>query len=334
MVRLIGKVPGWPKRHPFLLLLIVGALGAVALRFFGLNLWLWAGAVLLTMITIALARLILQANSPLAKIGAGVLAVTVIGSTAVVLFSFKGVVVFLWLFSWLAEKLGTGDAQLNSYLASAIAAITALVGVWILGAFFKGYKKSALTVLACLISGYFFLLYQVAEEPLFTARGEGAKCYARGPGGQLEFCACNRKVHPVTGDPCRRITPESAYWWDAMNSGPIRRRRITPTPEMEPFSPVDGSPQYWYYEDAEGRLEIFDAPGHHPRVDVMLRPVDGPAAEKIFKHLRTSGTDRFIIDGPAAAATSEQPTTDSTKPHQTLIDDYQSLWGRLYGGKP
>jgi hypothetical protein len=77
---------------------------------------------------------------------------------------------------------------------------------------------------------------------------------------------------PDTGRECKLLTPQMTEKYNAYKDG--RRPQMVTEADPAFFDPVSGEPITWYAKANDGRIELFDLMGFHPKTGEELKPVD------------------------------------------------------------
>jgi hypothetical protein len=79
-------------------------------------------------------------------------------------------------------------------------------------------------------------------------------------------------IDPDTGRECKLLTPQMTEKSDAYKGG--RRPQMVTETDRAFFDPISGEPITWYAKANDGRVELFDLMGFHPKTGEELKPVD------------------------------------------------------------
>jgi hypothetical protein len=184
------------------------------------------------------------------------------------------ILAFLLVFPWIVDHLVKAGCDL--WLARLITvpiAFVIIIGLGLAASFSSVKRRAGLAVFTIALMAWSFAMFQISRDYIFDPiSGQAKKCYAVTPGGH-EAVSCAWKVHPLYGSVVQPATREmvSAEW--VTKNGLPRIHRIDPEKTMCFFA-QDGSPLVWYYQRANGTLDLFSQPGMHPQLNVPLKPVD------------------------------------------------------------
>jgi hypothetical protein len=82
------------------------------------------------------------------------------------------------------------------------------------------------------------------------------------------------------------------------------------------FDSTTSEPKVWYCESEEAGIELFDAPGYHPRNGQQLKPIGPAVVARIMKLLRTDAQQKMA---------EEEQMRARPHPPERIACDYSSL---------
>ena len=206
------------------------------------------------------------------------------------LFLLKHVLAFLWILPWIVEKVIVSG--INPWLAKAISAIGLIFLILSISMVFsikKWKRQTGFCFFGFLFVLYFVGMFFMTQDNNYDSSGKIIKCCAVTPYG-TETVSCAWIVHPVYGTQVKPCTKEDIISKAIKEKGIPKMDSITPTSDMRFFA-QDGTPFFWYYQYPDGRIELFDEPGHHPRLNVVLSPVNSGIVQELFQYLDQGKTD-------------------------------------------
>ncbi|MDO8261242.1 MAG: hypothetical protein Q7T50_07185 [Candidatus Magasanikbacteria bacterium] len=235
---------------------------------------------------------------------------------ALVLFGlwvFGDALAILTVYPWLSGKIA--QTGLNIWLARALSLIILSACVFFtfpqIFSLKSKTRKIGYVKLMIFFSLFMVGMYLAEKDRAFDQQGVAIKCYTINPTGEVEFCACSEKVHPQYGTPVLPVTKtitEQVYY---KNNTPQRIKRVIPTLDMRLFS-ADGTPLFFFYQYPDGRIELFDKPGHHPNLATPLHPLTPEIAMIINQSLREGRKDMIVTDNPGETSKVTDPPTYKT----------------------
>lgn len=182
-----------------------------------------------------------------------------------------------------AVEVLTDRYGINTFLAKAIA--TGLLVPLAVGAKrgFASQKRSfGARVFTGLYGGaYFLVMYGVSRNASFSHKtGEALQYCAQTPEGLR--CFDSPGFDPKYGIELQPVTPEMKQQVERRRLGQLPHTvPLEEFPQLQLFDPISGEPKYWYYRAPSGDIELFDAPGIHPRTQEPLRVVDSAVVPEI-----------------------------------------------------
>ena len=70
------------------------------------------------------------------------------------------------------------------------------------------------------------------------------------------------------------VTPELAVNLERAERGQVPARIVPKNlDDIQFFDTLSGQPRVWYFRGADGAIELYSQPGHHPAFGDELRPV-------------------------------------------------------------
>ncbi len=222
---------------------------------------------------------------------------------------YGNVLAFLFLFDNIVKSIAT-NMNIDIWLAR--------IATIILGLIFINYVSPLIFTLntrkrrlGYLVGGLVFALiffgaYIANQDFVFNPDGSAKKCMAWNPveGKYDSGISCNWKVHPQYGTEVIPASKEMIAIKHTMDNGPGEFKRITPHNNLRFFAP-DGSPLIWYYQQPDGRLELFGNKGSHPQLQVILSPINGEIAALIIKYLEEKKYDMIVANRQIHRAKSD-----------------------------
>lgn len=227
-----------------------------------------------------------------------VLALAIIALCFFAIWLFGDILSFLAVYPWITDKFV--QIGLNIWLARAIGIgfyfIMLAFVIPLIFSFKKANRRSGYLKLSAIMIIFMIMMYFANRDRNFDKNGENLKCYTRTPYGTIEESSCTDSVHPVYGTKVEKMTKEvAAEMFRSKNTLP-EIKRVTPTANTRLFAP-DGTPLVYFYQHPDGKIELFNQPGHHPTLAVNLSPLNPTIAEMINYHLHNKNYDMIITDG-------------------------------------
>ena len=224
------------------------------------------------------------------------------------------------------------ELALNKWLLRALSLASGYATFYIYTHIFSFSRKRRQQGITAFVVGgilFYLLMFLFTRDYVFNPKGEPVQCCAPDLQGHYEKVPCKWKVHPKYGTKVRPCTPEMIR-----NMNGIEPREIKPVRVREGiqfFSP-DGQPLYWYYKRDDGRYEIFDFSGYHPRYGVKLKPVTIGVAREILSYVERGETSKIIYVSDNKQITPVQQTKKVGQPdtlarkHTPLTENNNQTW--------
>jgi signal transduction histidine kinase len=157
--------------------------------------------------------------------------------------------------------------DLNKHLAKAISLVIFVAAVYLIAKTFSRTRASRrigyLGIVGLLI-GHSLLLWLGARIPPLY------KCYVLTHDGEVIYRE-RPGIDPMTGRPCRPVTPELIYRLEEYRKGRRPQRIASDNPTF--FDPRSSEPSVWYFREKDGTIELYDLMGFHPETGEELQPV-------------------------------------------------------------
>lgn len=125
------------------------------------------------------------------------------------------------------------------------------------------------------------------KDYVYDQNGASSRCYAITPEG-IEYVPCSWKVHRKYGTEVKRVSREIAMNYWTKKEGFPKTSRLPNDPSQTFFSP-DGTPLMWYYQNSDGKIDLFSLPGIHPQLGVQLYPI----SKEIVEALKRQRDDHY-----------------------------------------
>ncbi|MEO0683594.1 MAG: hypothetical protein AAFY76_00755 [Cyanobacteria bacterium J06649_11] len=140
-------------------------------------------------------------------------------------------------------------------------------------------KRKVGTVGVSVIFVFLYLLIHFTKRETFEDR-----CYTFTVYGYIEVenCKSASKLHPEYGTTIKKMTQEIAALINGKKN--LQFLKVDLSKDLVFFDRI-GNPQYWYYEDADGNIELFNGFGVHPQYGVELKVINKEVVSKVFSLL-------------------------------------------------
>ncbi|MBK6900826.1 MAG: hypothetical protein IPH09_16775 [bacterium] len=135
-------------------------------------------------------------------------------------------------------------------------------------AFSGRHRRAGLMVVVAYVSLYCFAMYGLERDANVSHKdGRSKKWYCISPEGYRVFDSPG--YDPKYGLPLEPVTKEVIPLIEQQRRGGVTAATDGPVY----FDPTSRRPLKWYWRSPEGRIELFDHPGFHPRYQDALREI-------------------------------------------------------------
>jgi hypothetical protein len=146
-------------------------------------------------------------------------------------------------------------------------------------------RPVAQVVVVLYAAGYCLLMFGLTRGTAFDQHGKPVKWYCRAPTtGEMHFFDepgfC--RVH---GTKLKEVTPE------IISDHIPKAVEYSEDDTFVAFDPRDGAPRLWYTENPESSIELFDAPGVHPRTGKKLLPITPAVVQRLAERSALAKTE-------------------------------------------
>lgn len=166
-------------------------------------------------------------------------------------------------------------------------------------------------ILTALSAGTYGFLWYQTRDTWFTGAGQPLKCYVLH--GKTIRVRNMVAFDPDTGAPCRPVdTPELAHKLQAWLSESGTARTFEPLatrPSLYFSTFTPGVAVIWYFRRSDGRIELFDMPGYHPKFGDELLPVTRDIVVELERAFDAAERSKSV----AVAKTHPAQTADAAK---------------------
>lgn len=245
------------------------------------------------------------------------------------LFLYGNILAFLLLFDSIVKSIATA-INLDIWLARIAAICLGLLFINLISPLIftlNSRKRHVGYLFAGLIFVLiFFSAYITNRDFVFNPDGSAKKCMAWNPvAGQYDDdISCNWAVHPKYGTKVIPASMEMIAIKNTMENGPGEFKRITPHKNLRFFAP-DGSPMIWYYQQPNGKVELFGNKGFHPQLQVILSPINGDVAALIIKYLEEKKYDMIVVDGKMSQIKSDSKQNDLSASGDSALQELRNM---------
>ena len=178
----------------------------------------------------------------------------------------------------------------------------------------KEKRKNALLVF--ILGGlvfYIFMYYQT-KDYVYDIDGHPLQCCAINLQGKYELVPCDWKVHNMSGETVVNCTKRMLQQINNISEENINSLNYS---DINSFFSKSGNPQVWYYERNDGKYELFNQSGTHPKLGFELQPINSKIATQINSYYERGKINKILYQNKVE---KEIISVDNNSRQTTEID--------------